>query len=123
MIVSFFLLLGTISTAHAQEKLPQKAEPTIFRQAGDYSEKYDVLTIAVLRGVKDREQYDEFIEAVGTKLTEKGISYKFFQEFNEMPGTVFVYFIENDLNGSFNVEEFAAVLPHAVQRYKDQYPN
>lgn len=129
IIIVVFSLIGVRTEAIAQTiaksevKPSDQSQPTIFRQAGDYSEKHDVLSIAVLRGVKDREQYDEFIEAVGAKLTEKGVPFKFFQEFNEMPGTVFVYFIENDLNGSFNVEEFAAILPHAVRRYKTQYQN
>lgn len=101
----------------------ENSEQTIFRQAGNYSADHDVMTIAVLRGVKDREQYDEFILAVGNKLEEKGVPYKFFQRYNDRPGTVFVYFIENDLNGSFDVEEFAAILPHAVQRFKTHYRN
>ena len=118
-------LWASISFAQSEiENLyDENSKQTIIRQAGDYSAKHDVLTIAVYRGVKDREQYDTFIEAVGNKLAEKGIPYKFFQKFNDRPGTVFVYFIENDLNGSFDVEEFAAILPHAVRRYKEQYLN
>lgn len=129
VIIACSSFIGARTEAIAQTTVESEAEsldrsqPTIFRQAGDYSAKHDVLSIAVLRGAKDREQYDEFIKAVGAKLTEKGVPYKFFQKFNDKPGTVFSYFIENDLNGSFDVEEFAAILPHVVKRYKAKYPN
>lgn len=115
------IFFAFLSVAQNEVDTVSTEEPTILRRAGDYSAKHDVMAIAVYRGVKDRAQYDEFIKALGDKLTEKGVPYKFFQKYNEKPGTLFSYLIENDLNGPFDVEEFVAILPHAIRRYKAEY--
>ncbi len=119
------LLLSNVSLAQVKiENLyDENSEQTILRQAGDYSAKHNVLTISVLRGVNNRDKFDEYIEAISNKLTEKGVPHKIFQEYDNKPGTVFDYFIENDLNGPFNLNELIAILPHAIRRYKEEYPN
>lgn len=114
------LILPGISNAQNADSTSRK--PTIIREAGTYSAKHDVLAVVVKRGIDDRETYDKFIDAVGKKLHEKGVPFKFFQEYHDdKPGTVFAYLIENNLNGPFNVNEFAAILPHAIRRYKTEY--
>lgn len=104
------------------ELVDKKAAPTIIRQAGDHSEEHDVLAFSVLRGTNNREVYDQIIEKIEKALNDAGIPNKFFQEYTDSPGTVFDYFIENNLNGPFNVNELMAVLPEAVRDYKAQYP-
>lgn len=116
-LITALLLIG-VNPIHAQNS----SEPTIFRQAGDYSEEHDVLTIAVKQGTAYKEDYDHFIGRVGEKLDSMSIPYKFFIEHHEdKPGTVFVYFIENSPNGPFNANELAALLPRIERRFKEEY--
>ena len=123
LLVGISLSSESFAQTNVENLYDENSKQTLSRQAGNYSEKNGVLTIAVYRGVENRDQYDDFIIAVDKKLTEKAVPHKFFQKFNDRPGTVFLYFIENDMNGSFDVEEFTAILPHAVRRYREQYPN
>ncbi len=122
--IALFPLLT--SSTYAQDVIENQngknSNQTIIRQAGDYSTKYNVLAVVVKRGLDDKETYDKFIDAVGKKLDENGVPFKFFQEYHDDKlGTVFAYLIENGLNGPFNVNEFAAILPHAIRHYKTEY--
>lgn len=118
----FVVFLSHELSAQTSTKEDEQKQ-TIFREAGNYSAKHDALAITVLRGVNNRDKYDGFIKAIGDKLDEKGVPYKFFQKYNDKPGTVFDYFIENDVSGPFNLNEFIAILPHAIKSYREQYPN
>ncbi|MFY0689061.1 MAG: hypothetical protein JXQ90_17960 [Cyclobacteriaceae bacterium] len=106
----------------AKPELVDKKGPTIIRQAGDHSEEHDVLSFSVLRGTNNREVYDQIIEKIGKALDKAGVPHKFFQEYTDSPGTSFDYFIENNSNGPFNVNELVAMLPEAIRDYKAQYP-
>ncbi len=101
--------------------VPKGSKKTILRLAGDYSEQNDVLTIVILRGTHQRQLYDKYIEIIGNKLDSLAIPHRFFQEFHERPGTNLTYFIENDLNGPVNGNEFYALLPRIERRFREEY--
>ncbi|MDW3195870.1 MAG: hypothetical protein R8G66_26080 [Cytophagales bacterium] len=119
----FALALGVLFSSHPAVAQNHEKEETIFRQAGNYSEKHDVLTIAVLRGTSFRDQYDKYLKFLEQKFDSLEVPFKFFiEEVPENLGTAFVYFIENDLNGPVDGNELYALLPHIKRRYYAQYP-
>ncbi|NQZ77094.1 MAG: hypothetical protein HRT61_13480 [Ekhidna sp.] len=102
--------------------VPKDSEKTVYRLAGDYSEKHDVVTIAMLRGTAYKEDYDRFIPFFSKKLDSLNVPHMFFQYFvNDKPGTSFHYLIENDINGSFQYDELLALLPRIKRRYEKEY--
>lgn len=97
---------------------------TIYRQAGNYSEEHDVVTIAVKRGSAYQKEYDKFLAVLDHKLDSLNLPHVIFQEFpDDKPGTIFMYFIENSANGPFRADELIAILPHLSRRYRDEYPH
>ncbi len=122
-LISIFLSNVSIAQAEIENMYDENSEQTIFRQAGDYSQKHDVVTIAVLRGTHERELYDRVVAVLSSKLDSLQVPHKFFQKYHNKPGTGFDYFIENDMNGSFDANEFYALLPHIQRRFKKEYPN
>lgn len=123
-------LLLLLSTAQAQTSdietkvitVPKDSKNTVYRIAGDYSEKHNVLAIAMLRGKAHREDYDRFIPFFSKKLDSLGIPHMFFQRFlDDKPGTSFDYFIENEVNGPFRYDELIALLPSIKRDFQAAY--
>ncbi|MEQ9009648.1 MAG: hypothetical protein RLP12_17335, partial [Ekhidna sp.] len=67
-LVSIFLSNVSLAQAEIENMYDENSEQTIFRQAGDYSQKHDVVTIAVLRGTHERELYDRVVAVLSSKL-------------------------------------------------------
>ncbi len=133
-ILSAFLILVM---AHSHESQAQQqfkngsiitvepgGEQTIYRQAGNYSQEHDVITIAVLRGTAYRTEYDQYFGILGSKLDSLGVPHVIFQQFiNDKPGTIFHYFLGNQANGHFDAHVLLSLLPHISRRYRVQYPH
>lgn len=90
--------------------------------AGFYSADYDVLGISVCRGTANTAAFDTLIQNMKDVLTELNIPHKFFVKHNERRGTIFYYFIENDLNGPFSGDMAWSMLPEILRDFKAQYP-
>ena len=123
LLVGISLSSESFAQTNVENLYDEDSEKTIFRQAGNYSEEHDVLTIVVLRGTYERELYDKVVVILSNKLDSLQVPHKFFQKYHEKPGTGFDYFIENDMNGSFDANEFFALLQHIQRRYRKEYPN
>ncbi|MDW3191280.1 MAG: hypothetical protein R8G66_02915 [Cytophagales bacterium] len=117
----FALILSVLFSLYPGCAQKHEKEETIFRQAGNYSSKHEIVTIAVLRGTHQRELYDKIIGILSDKLDSMNVPHKFFQEYHSKPGTGFDYFINNDMNGSFDAYEFLALLPRIQRRFKQEY--
>ena len=127
IVFTIILLLNT-GSALAQSPIgdkiitvPQDSEKTVYRLAGDYSEKHSVITIAMLRGTAYREDYDRFIPFFSNKLDSLNVPHMFFQYFTDKTGTSFDYFVKNEMNGSFSYDELIALLPRIKRRYEEAY--
>lgn len=84
-IVTSIILTLTLCCVHTGSIAQiMKNEPTILRQAGNYSAKHDVLAVVVLRGTAYKAEYDQFMIRLGNKLDSLDIPYKLFQEFDQM---------------------------------------
>ena len=114
--------LFCISQLSAQTHSETSVKPTIYRQAGDYSERHDAITVAVLRGSLYRAEHDAFITFLSQKLDSASIPHRVYQEdILDKPGSVYVYFVENSFHGPFSANELNALIPRMIRAFQDEY--
>lgn len=127
-LAGFLTLATPFTNATAQEpfktshhpqttNIPQHHQPTILRQAGNYSEENSVVSIVVLKG-KGKEGNltgDSIANGLAGYLNKNGIPAKIFIEPSEADNTAVVYFVKGTLYGPFglrNAVEGAVVATH-----------
>ena len=105
LAVTFLVTNDTVAQSSTNQrafKTVTVTNPTIQRQAADYTEENAALGITVMRGPGSEAAFKDFVERLSEKLKEKNIPHKFFIEVDDTPGIAFAYFVNGRQHGPFN---------------------
>lgn len=95
-------------------------KPTISRQAGDYSEKNDVVSFAVIGGEQDREKYNaQFVASViSRRFSDMNLPHKAFYEQGSGNFTVVRFYIRGRHAGDFGLADVLNNLRNIAKQYE-----